>query len=98
MDLLTTSLATAAIVINWTVVLAGMPHQMYKLFKTKNAKGLSTVTFSLYLVAFLFGFIYGVDIKNPALIYGNIPTVAFSAIILGQIIYYKRFRSNSGGL
>ena len=89
MDPITSTLATLAIGINWAVVLAGMPHQVYTLFKTKSAKGLSVVTFSRYLIAFLCGLLYGIDIDNAPLIYGNIPTVFFSAIILGQIVYYK---------
>lgn len=92
MDQATSTLETLAIFINWTVVLVGMPHQVYTLFKTKKVGGLSITTFSLYLIAFVCGLAYGLEINNNALIYGNIPTVLFSTIILGQIIYYKFFK------
>jgi uncharacterized protein with PQ loop repeat len=83
-------LGIAGVVINWAVALAGMPHQIYKNFKYKKIEGLSTFTFSLYVVAFTFGLLYGVTSKNMALIVGNVPLVLFSVIILGQIIYYRR--------
>lgn len=83
-------LGIAGIVINWAVALAGMPHQIYKNFRYKRTEGLSILTFSLYVIAFTFGLLYGVMSKNTALIIGNIPLVLFSAIILGQIIYYRQ--------
>jgi uncharacterized protein with PQ loop repeat len=91
---LTYILGSLAIATNWAVVLAGMPHQVYKLFKSKSAQGFSVATFSLYLISFLFGLFYGISVGNQPLIIGNIPTVFFSAIILAQILYYN-FKNKS---
>lgn len=59
--------------------------QVYKIWKTKSAEGVSLTMFLLFFTGVLLWLVYGVYLNSLAMIVANIVTAVLSIII----IYYK---------
>ena len=63
--------------------------QVIKIYKTKNAKDLSLVTFSMFSAGVSLWTLYGIVLKDYPIIFANAVTLAFSLMILTMKIKYK---------
>ncbi len=63
--------------------------QVIKIVKTKQAKDLSVVTFSIFSLGVFLWLIYGVLIKELPVILANAATLAFALFIVVMKIRYK---------
>jgi len=59
--------------------------QVYKIWKTKSAEGISLTMFMLFFIGVLLWLIYGISIKSISMIIAN----AVTALLALVIIYYK---------
>lgn len=72
------------------VKLIGFPTQAVNLYKSKSAKEVSLVLFSLSFSAYILWTIHGIFKQDFVLIIGQGVGILTSGFILGQIIYYRR--------
>ncbi len=82
----------AMMVLQFLIVFYGLPKQIYELYKAKTSRGHAVEMHLLCAAASACGFFHGTMEKpNPFLALPQIPAVIFGAVIIGQIIYYRRF-------
>jgi len=68
--------------------LANIP-QAYKIFRRKSAKDISIITYTILLLGSMIWIIYGIALKNFAIILGNsIGTVVMLSVIVGWWRYH----------
>ena len=64
--------------------------QAYKIFKRKKAADISIITYLILLIGTIIWVIYGIDIKNTAIIIANaLGTIAVVLVSIGWILYRK---------
>lgn len=56
--------------------------QAYKTIKTKDTKGISLIMYILFTMGLLLWLIYGIHIKDMAIILANAITLIFASVIL----------------
>jgi len=82
-----TLLATLAIIFGVINGFANFP-QIYKIFKTKSAKDISVITYSLLTVGSIVWIFYGIEIRNvPILIMNGLALFEFIIVLIGCYIY-----------
>lgn len=64
--------------------------QIYKTFKTKSAKDLSILTYSILTLGSIIWVLYGIEIRNiPVLVMNGIALLEFLIILFGCYLYGK---------
>ena len=62
--------------------------QIYKIFKTKSAKDISTTTYLILIVSSVVWILYGIEIMNiPVLIMNGLALFEFIVILVGCYLY-----------
>ena len=85
-----TLLATLATIFGVVNGLANVP-QIYKIFKTKSAKDISVITYSLLTVGSFVWILYGIEIINiPVLTMNGLAFIEFIVVLVGCYLYGKR--------
>jgi MtN3 and saliva related transmembrane protein len=82
-----TILSTLATIFGIIVGFANVP-QIYKMFKTKSAKDISKLTYSILLIGAIIWIFYGFEIKKfPVIIMHILVTIEFIIILIGCKLY-----------
>ena len=67
--------------------------QAIKIFQRKSAKDISIITYSILLIGTIIWVIYGIDIKNNAVIISNaIGFIAIGLVVFGWFLYGQEKR------
>lgn len=67
--------------------LANLP-QVYRIFKRKSAKDISILTYSIIIVSCIIWILYGIEIRNSAIIITNgLGTTTVALVIIGWFLY-----------
>lgn len=77
--------------IGWLGVLLGLmvaPPQLYKIWKSKEVKGISIWTYGLLLATMLCYLIHAINIKDAVFIVANSFNLAVNMVIFGLMIKY----------
>ena len=62
--------------------------QVYEIWVVKNAEGVSSLTWGLYLIAAVIWLLYGLQLKDKPIIISSILWLFFeSAVVIGTIVY-----------
>jgi len=70
--------------------LANFP-QALKIFKRKSAKDISILTYSIFFIGAIIWILYGIELKNFAVIIANIfGVINIGLVILGWFFYGRR--------
>jgi MtN3 and saliva related transmembrane protein len=84
-----TLLATLATIFGVINGFANVP-QIYKIFKTKSAKDISILTYSILTVGSIVWIFYGIELMNlPILTMNGLALVEFIIILIGCYLYGK---------
>lgn len=82
-----TLLATLATIFGVINGFANLP-QIFKIFKTKSAKDISKITYSILTVGSIVWVLYGIEIKNIAILTMNgLALIEFIIILIGCYLY-----------
>ena len=82
-----TLLATLATIFGVINGFANVP-QIYKIFKTKSAKDISILTYSILTVGSIIWILYGIELMNmPILVMNGLALVEFIIVLIGCFIY-----------
>jgi MtN3 and saliva related transmembrane protein len=85
-----TTISVLATIFGTIMALANLP-QAYKIFKTKSAKDISMITYSLLLAGAIVWILYGVERKDFPLIFANsIGVIAIGLVIFGWCLYGRK--------
>lgn len=84
-----TLLATLAIIFGVVNGIANLP-QIYKIFKRKSAKDISIITYLILIVGSSVWILYGIELKNTAILTMNgLALIQFIVILIGCYLYGK---------
>jgi MtN3 and saliva related transmembrane protein len=84
-----TLLATLAMIFGVINGFANVP-QIYKIFKTKSAKDISILTYSILTVGSIVWILYGIELMNmPILTMNGLALVEFIIILIGCYLYRR---------
>lgn len=73
-----------------TLMALGNFIQAYKIFKLKESKEISIISWSIIFIGSITWLLYGVELNSYALIIANgIGIISSGLVVLGRIIYYK---------
>ena len=85
-------IALLTLVMGIMVKAVGHPDQIFKNFKSKSTKGLSSVYIILLFISYALWTIHGIMKGDEILIFGQGFGILTTSVIIGQIIYYKNKR------
>lgn len=86
-----TPLAVLAAIIGVFGALAGVP-QILKIHKRKSARDISVATYLIAIISTSVWILYGLELKNVAIILSSVLGLATSLVILVQYNYYARIK------
>lgn len=67
---------------------AGNLPQAHKIFRRKSAKDISILTYSIFFIAEIIWFLYGIELKNSPLIISYLfGTICAGLVIIGWLLY-----------
>ncbi len=88
---MTEILSYLALMAGIAMSLASLP-QAYKIYKNKNSKNVSILTYAIFLIGSVIWLIYGINIKNfPIIITYGFGSVSAFFVLIGII----RYRNNN---
>ena len=68
--------------------------QIYKLYKDKNADGLSLLSLNIQGFGYILYSLHGYFNDDPPILWGMMPPFVQNCIIIGMVIYYNKYNSS----
>jgi len=85
-----TTLSILATIVGIISGVGNLP-QAYKIFKRKSAKDISILTYSIFFIAEVIWFLYGIELKNSPLIISYLfGTICIGLVIIGWFLYGRK--------
>lgn len=94
--MLVSILGTLAAIASLTIIVWGLPKQIYLNYKRKSCKGLAPDLVYSAFVIYLFWGIYGWAKPDWFIVCADIPGAILSGILVWQLHYYKGREGNDG--